>query len=537
MQQLKQSSKVMGGGGKKFLLLPLLVLMLCQVGTTTDNNFLSVSANSLITNLGANFSDISLANTVYALCAGVFMIPGGLLGIIIKLRNNLRLGIILAIIGEIILALSPNMGIFIWVGRICVGLGASVLIPSVLGLIAGVYQGKDRAFAFGAIGAATGIGMILAPIVAGIIIDAFGFRFAFGFLGLYFIILLIGTIFIPDVISDTNKLRFDYAGTIIASLGLFLFIIGVSKISTWGLITPINSPFDIFGISPALPCIILGFILLVFLIPLEAKIEAKYNTALIPKSFIHNGAVRNGLYGCAMIFFGLGSTIILTIPYFLQVANLSATLTGISSAPLGLFMIVVAFVIPKVFPDINRQKAVRISYVLIAISCLIISFGMEINGVNFWIYIGLAMLGGSMGILSSQASTIVTEATNKRDAEQSGGIQAATRNIGEAICISLIGMFLTFLTPVFLDYHLNSNSSVSTQTRDFMLSHPITFGSNENFKKHISTISDTDKAPLESTYEKSRLEVSRMSIYFVGIISLLALFGTSHIPGRRSEKK
>ncbi|YAR62656.1 MFS transporter [Bacillus cytotoxicus] len=56
------------------------------------------------------------------------------------------------------------------------------MIPSVLGMIPGIYKTRtERAFAFGAIGAATGIASATGPIIAGILIDNFGFRIAFGF--------------------------------------------------------------------------------------------------------------------------------------------------------------------------------------------------------------------------------------------------------------------------------------------------------------------------------------------------------------------
>lgn len=57
--------------------LVLIVLVLTQIGTTGDNSILSVATSALIEGLHANMSDISLANTIYSLCAGALMIVGG----------------------------------------------------------------------------------------------------------------------------------------------------------------------------------------------------------------------------------------------------------------------------------------------------------------------------------------------------------------------------------------------------------------------------------------------------------------------------
>ena len=168
---------------------------------------MSVATNALMSALHANMNDIQLAKYGISLCAGAFMIAGGMLGIIIGWKKNFRIGVVLAILGEFMLALSSNVFMFIWGGRFLVGLGASFMIPSVLGLIPGIYEGNDRVFAFGAIGAATGIAACVGPIVAGVLLDKFGFRIAFGALAVYFILILAGSFYIPDVKKSEKKLK------------------------------------------------------------------------------------------------------------------------------------------------------------------------------------------------------------------------------------------------------------------------------------------------------------------------------------------
>ena len=119
-------------GAEKFMLLPVLVLILAQMGTSGDNGALSLAATALTQDLGATTADIQLANMVYSLMAGAFMIAGGMMGTIIGWKKNFRMGALLCAAGEVVLAMSPNMAIFIWGGRTLVGFGASFMIPSVL---------------------------------------------------------------------------------------------------------------------------------------------------------------------------------------------------------------------------------------------------------------------------------------------------------------------------------------------------------------------------------------------------------------------
>ncbi|PAF45219.1 MFS transporter [Helicobacter sp. 11S02596-1] len=517
-----------------FLILPLIILMMGQFGTSADNNFLAIGARAIIQSLNANISDISLANSIYSLIAASFMIAGGLLAITLGLKNTFRIGVILAATGEFILAFSPNITLFIWGGRVLVGLGASLLIPSVLGLIAAIYQKKDRAIAFGFIGTATGIAKIFGMVAGGYIIDFFGFRVAFGILGVYFLILLFMSIFIPDTSGAGKKVRFDFLGTIIASLGLFLFVIGINKISIWGLIEPIKAPFEIFGISPVLFCIGAGLVLLAILIPIEKRIEDKYGQALLPRSFYQNPAVRNGLYGCAMVFGGLGAIIISINPFFMLVAHFSAGQTGVAVLPTSIMMILFSVAIPRLFPNINRRFAVRMAYMSFIVGFLLIAGGMQENGVNVAIYFGLAFLGAAMGILTSQADSVVANSLNKKDAEQSGGIQATTRNIGEALIISILGMFLTFIQPVVYEKSVQK-LDVSQTSKEYVAQTKFAFTSNDKFDQMNAQLPENDQSILKEQYIHDRLLVSRLTMLLSALISLLALFGTRHIPTTRTE--
>ena len=318
------------GGVEKFLVLPIIVLILAQMGTSGDNGALGLANQQLVDVLGATTPDIQLANMVYSLMAGAFMAAGGLVGTIIGWRTNFRLGAALCAAGELVMALSPNMTIFIWGGRILVGFGASFMIPSVLGLIPFIYHGKNRVLAFGCIGAASGLSAFL-PLFLGIVMQFGGFRVTFGALAVYFALVLLLSFKLPAIEKPAEKLKFDGLGTGIAATGLFLFLVGLSRISAWGLIEPFaECPFTIFGISPALPMAILGLILLVILVPVEKRVEQKNGIALLPQSFLKTPQVRAGLVASAITFFFMGVQAILLSPYLQLVAGWSRAVTGIS---------------------------------------------------------------------------------------------------------------------------------------------------------------------------------------------------------------
>lgn len=91
--------------GERFLVLPIIILILAQMGATGDSGALSLAASALTADLGATTSDIQLANMIYPLVGGAFMIAGGLLGTIIGWKRTFRMGTLLCAAGEVVLAL------------------------------------------------------------------------------------------------------------------------------------------------------------------------------------------------------------------------------------------------------------------------------------------------------------------------------------------------------------------------------------------------------------------------------------------------
>lgn len=229
---------------------PLAVLALAQIGTSSDSAAMNLATASLVGTLGATLDDIQMATTLFSLIAGAFMIAGGLVGVTIGLRRALAIGLSLAVAGEMVAALSPNIFAFTWGGRVIMGLGACLITPSVLGLVAALYQGRQRAIAFGTIAGAAALST-LSPLILGIVMDSSGFRLTFAIMAIYFVLVLCCTRLVPRTPLSGNHSRFDVAGTIVAALGMGLALFGVAHLSDWGIVNPQKlCPFTLCGLPP-----------------------------------------------------------------------------------------------------------------------------------------------------------------------------------------------------------------------------------------------------------------------------------------------
>ncbi|HIF9309447.1 TPA: MFS transporter [Photobacterium damselae] len=520
----------------------LVILLMAQIGTMGDNSGLSVATASLINELGASVSDIAFANAMYPLIAGACMIAGGMLGLIWGGKRLFQVGALLLCLAEIIAAYTDNIQVFIFAARSLSGFGASFLIPAVLGLIVGIYTDtKDRAIAFGAVAAAVGVANTAAPLVFGFLIDKFDYRVAFEALAVYFGIVFVLGFALEKIEKPTVKIKFDFVGTILVSIGLLAVIVGLLKISEWGLISPLSPSFHILGISPALPLVLFGIAVLIIFLKWENQFEIKNGACLMPQSFVKTPQLRDGLYMCGVVFFVLGAYILIGITYCQLVAGYSASNTAILLIVFSTGMLITSLATPTKFAHVSCRKLCMIGIGFCVLAAISGALGTELDSVNM-IFFGSALFTGlGCGVIASQASLIVTAAVNQRDATQSGGVQATSRNIGQTIGIAVLGSVLMFSLTNMVKSDAANSDLISVQTKQQVEQiASIPFLSDKDFTQLIEkNITETKDYPalidINREARKSSAQLSWLVLAAMCFISIFTL--TKNIPNYSLSKK
>lgn len=512
---------------KAAIWLPLWIVCIAQVGTSGDNAVVSMSTNEFIKILGASMDQVQLANIVYSLIAGALMVFGGMLGIAKGFKQVFMAGAALCTLGEMTSVIAPGMEVLIWLARSITGLGAALMIPSVLGIIVSLYEGKQRAIAFGGVGAATGVATIIMPISAGIILDTLGYQAAFATLSVwFFLVLLAAWKMIPEI--KPARIRVDYIGTIMASIGLVAFIIGCSKISTWGLAEPMNAPFTLWGVSPALPLTLFGMLTIAITMRIEKHIEQKHGAALIPQSFIKTRQVRNGLYVTGLMFAIFGAAFFVAISWIMVVAGQGGILSGVAMGVMAIPMIIFSLGIPKKYAHVSPRFIILAATVANILGTLAMSLSLEPDGYSVVLmYIGLAFVGGGQGAYASQSAMIVSAALNPRDAAQSGGIQCSTRNVWQAAGVAMIGAVLLFSSTALFKSNIKT-SQLPTAVKEYVAKTPVYgFMSNDALVTTLisSGVSNNDAQHALAIYKETRIQSAQYS--FLALIVMILL----HVPG------
>ncbi|HAS62583.1 MAG TPA: MFS transporter [Vibrio sp.] len=458
---------------------PLMVLLAAQFSTMADNSGLAISTDALIALHGATMPQIQMANAMYPLIAGAGMIAGGLIGLIIGWKRQMVIGAGMLAIGSFAAAFAPNMEVLNYGARVGSGLGACLLIPAVLANIAGIYKGKDQAIAFSAIAALVGLASAITPLLFGFILDVASFQVAFTGLGFYCLAVMFGSLKLPTLDSAPFKGKLDVVGIALAGAGLLCFVSGLLKISEWGLVAPLTD-FAIFGMSPAIPTVIVGAAILKALMVWERRFEQNGGTPLLPSSYSKNPQVVVGLVLCATIFLLFGATGFINVSYMQLVAGMSAFASGMALCAFALGMMIGSLGAPAKLSHLSCQRICQLGFIIAAAGTGLMFFGFTAEGITVWQYVSLTIFGIGAGLLASQASIVVTSALSEREAQQSGGIQATSRNVGQAFGVAILGSVMLFSLTGAIKSNVAEHEGLSAETKQIIVEQPsLPFVSND----------------------------------------------------------
>lgn len=510
----------LGGGMAKSKWYTLAIICLAQMLCAVDNSIMYNSLSSLLNTFHSSVTAIQLANSIYPLIAGALMLAGGLLGLKIGWKKLLYIGLLITLLGEIAATLSPDILFFTWIARVLAGLGASLAVPAVIGMVPVNYSGKDIAIGFGAIGASVGFASLAGPIIGGWIIDSFGWRSAFFVLAIALGINFIGALMIKEKSEQRLEFKFDFIGTILFALSMILITLGIINITVWSA--------KIF-----VPFLVSGCIILIAFIFYELDLEKKRNVVLFPSIFYKSKQTFSGLIMTALIFFISGGLSFSMITYLQIDRGFSALHTGLFSMIVAIGIILFSIGTPIIIKNVNPKKICQLSIILVFISGMVIAASIEKSSLSSLFYVGIFIAGVAIGLLSSQAGVIVTSSIPENYAAQSGGIQGSMRNIGQAIGIALIGLIMiSALTHSVKKTIINNPITRPLMTAKVKLTETVPFLSDKQLEEYLrkTHLDEAEKQALIENNNQSRIKALRISFGSFGIIILLFFVFTFQIP-------
>jgi EmrB/QacA subfamily drug resistance transporter len=533
-QMTSDSTKVAArvGGG-----LVLLTLASGQFLMTLDSSVMNVSIASVAKDVGTDVTGIQTAITLYTLVMAMLMITGGKVGSIIGRRRAFSIGCVIYGAGSLTTALAPNLAVLIFGWSLLEGIGAALILPAIVALVAGNFPPEGRPRAYGLVMAAGAAAIAVGPLVGGACTTYFSWRWVFAGEVLIVLGILVLARRVEDSPPETSP-RLDLVGAGLSAVGIGLGVFGILRSGSWGWVNPKEGGPSWLGVSPVVWLVLGGVLVLWLFLVWERRLERKGAEPLVRPSMFENRQLTGGL----LMFFDqylVQMGLFFTIPLFLSVSlGLSALETGARILPLSITLLLAAAGIPRFFPQVSPRRVVRLGLLAMFAGIVALLASIDTSASAEIVTVPLLLTGLGIGALASQLGAVTVSAVPDDQSPEVGGLQNTATNLGASVGTALAGSILiASLTASFLqgvEQNPDVPASVKSQA-SVRLAGGAPFLSDADLEAALegAGVSGEASAAILEVNTQARVEGLRSALFVLALVALLALFSSRRVPTRQ----
>jgi MFS family permease len=512
----------------------LLTLATGQFLMTLDSAVMNVSIATVAKDVGTTVTGIQTAITLYTLVMASLMITGGKVGQILGRRRAFAIGCVIYGCGSFVTAISPNLAVLIIGWSFLEGVGAALILPSIVALVASNFSRPERPRAYGLVASAGAIAVAAGPLIGGLFTTYLSWRWVF--VGEVLVVLAILALArrIADVAAEARA-RLDLVGTALSALGLALIVFGILRAGAWGFVEPKPGAPHWFGLSPTIWLILGGGVVLWLFIGWENRRLSHGAEPLVNPRIFRTSALRGGLTSFFFQYL-LQAGLFFSVPLFLSVAlGLSAIATGVRLLPLSITLLLAAVGVPKLFPDVSPRLVVRLGFLALFAGIVVMVALLDVGAGPEIITWPMLLAGLGVGALASQLGSVTVSSVPDEQSGDVGGLQNTVTNLGASIGTALAGAILiAALTTSFMT-GIQNNPAVPAEVKSkakVELSGGVQFVSDADLKKALNKagVSMQAAAAIVDENEKARIAGLRSSLSVLALIALIAVLFSFRIP-------
>jgi len=391
--------------------------------------FMGTSVNIALPTIGAFFgSDAILLNWItngYLLAAAIFSVPFGRVSDIYGRKKVFILGVSLFAVSSLLCALAPS-DIFLIIFRILQGIGTAMIFVTSLAIVTEVFPPRERGKAIGINVMSVYVGLSLGPFLGGLMTQYLGWQslfllmIPFGIL----VILLVSWKLRTEWIESAGD-KFDYTGSVLYSVGLFLLMYGFTELNT------------ILGVI----LLIVGIALFVVFFRWELKVESPvFNVKL----FTENTTFAFSSLA-ALINYSATFAVTLLLSYYLQfIKDLEPQSAGLILIAQPIMMAIVAPLAGRMSDKYEARKLATAGMILVTLGLFGFVFLTPETSLIL-IIISQVILGIGFGLFSSPNTNVIMGSVKKRFYGIASATVSTMRLIGQTMSIGIATLVFAFL--------------------------------------------------------------------------------------------
>jgi MFS family permease len=495
---------------------------------------MNVSIATVAKDVGTTVSGIQGAITAYTLVMACLMITGAKIGAIIGRKRAFAIGCVIYGCGSLTTALAPSLPVLLLGWSFLEGVGAALILPAIVALVASNFPAERRPAAYGLVAAAGAVAVAVGPLIGGFATTYFSWRWVFA--GEVVLVLVI--LVLARRISDSpaaEKPRLDLVGAALSALGLGLFVFGILKSGEWGWIQPRSDGPSWAGLSPTIWLLLGGLFVLWVFFRWEDRVAARGGEPLVRREFFRNTQLNGGL---TMFLFQylVQAGIFFVVPLYLSVAlGLSAIDTGVRILPLSITLLAAAIGVPRILPKTSPRLIVRSGLLALFLGTVVLLALLDVDSGPEVVLVPLLLIGLGIGALASQLGAVTVSAVPDSQSSEVGGVQNTMTNLGASIGTALAGAILISTLTASFVANIQKSDAIPARVKSqaqVELAGGVPFISDADLN---AALDEAHVPPQQSdaalaAYQDARISGLESALAVLAIAVVIALFLAQKIP-------
>jgi EmrB/QacA subfamily drug resistance transporter len=411
---------------RRWKTLGVLALSLFIIGL--DNTILNVALPTLQDEFDASPSKLQWMVDSYLLVFAGLLLVFGTLGDRLGRKRALQAGVSifgLASLGALV-ADSANEVIAV---RAAMGIGAALIMPATLSVIANLFTGKERGKAIAIWAALAAIGIGLGPLAGGLLLQWFDWSSIF-MVNVPFAVaaLLLGIRYVPES-RDPRPGRFDLLGAGLSTAGFSILVYSIIEAPERGWTSGL-----VLGSLAASVALLASFIWW----------ERRTDDPMLDLGFFRSARFSVGTGAVAIAFFALLGGIFALTQYLQFAHGYSAIEAGAVMSPIALGLMMGAGSSSKAVGRLGTSRVVAAGLTGLAILfALTVLWESDTSAVALvaWFF-GLAL---AMGWIMAPATDAVVGAVSATKSGVASATNTVARMVAGALGVAVIGSLVTSL--------------------------------------------------------------------------------------------
>jgi MFS family permease len=514
--------------------LVLFTLASGQFLMTLDSSVMNVSIATVAKDVGTTVTGIQGAITAYTLVMAALMITGAKIGALIGRKRAFAIGCVIYGCGSFTTSIATSLPVLLFGWSFLEGVGAALILPAIVALVAGNFPPARRPAAYGLVAAAGAIAVAVGPLIGGFCTTYFSWRWVFAGEVVLVLVILVLTRRIADAPSE-NRPQLDLVGAALSALGLGLIVFGVLRSSVWGWIQPKADGPSWAGLSPTLWLVLSGLFVLWLFFRWQGLRESRGEEPLVRPDMLRNRQLSGGLI---MFFFQYlaQAGFFFVVPLYLSVClGLSALATGARLLPLSVTLLAAAIGIPKLFPLVSPRLIVRLGLLALFAGDVVLLATLDANTGPEVVFVPLLLIGLGIGALASQLGAVTVSAVPDDQSPEVGGVQNTATNLGASLGTAIAGsIMIAAVTASFLT-NVQNSSAIPNRVKseaNVKLAGGVPFISDADLQAAL----DKANVPRRTTdaaltaYRDARIDGLKSALAILALLVVVALFYGQRIP-------